>query len=542
MVHSKTKRVVFPSTSHYAMQHGITELVNSIRPTLGPRPRITAIQQATANRSPELLDSGGTIARRIIQIQDKDADIGAMYLRQVLWNLQEKVGDGTATAAILFEDIYKRGLHYLTYGGNALRLRYFLDEGLQLIVNELSSMKTSVEGKEILAGIARTVCFDDDLSMLLGEIMDIVGPYGHVAIRTSHGRKLEREYVEGMYLEGQILSRAMIIEPGNQKAEMTDAWILVTDLDIEEPRTLVPVLEIAIKAGARAVLILSKSMSDQSAGLLVVASKDPKKFRVIGAKFNVLQAEKLIALVNDLAILTGGRAILKEAGNTLEGVKEVDFGKARQVWADNTYFGIVGAKGDPRQLRTHIQSLQAAYREMKDAETREFLQQRIGRLKGGSATLWIGAYTETEINIRKEFAERTVKAMRGALLDGVIPGGGSALLACQTSLQQKMKQAIDEDERAAYRILNKAMEAPIRTLLVNAGYDDNEVLPEIRKAGPGYGYDLLKGQIVNMADAKIYDITKVVMTALQSAISGAALALTVDVLVHHKQLKPSIKP
>ena len=539
---SKTKRVVFPVKSHFAIQRGIAQMVNAIRPTYGARSRVTAVSRVPSSRSPELLDSGGTIARRIIQLKNKDEDMGAMLLRQALWNLQEKVGDGTVTAAILFQEIFDRGLHHLTYGGNALILRGYLEQGLRLIVEKVQSYKTPIEGREALAGIARTICGDDQLARLLGEIMDIVGPYGQVEIRSSRGRKLEREYVEGMYHEGGILSRVMITEPNHLKAELTDASILITDLDIQDPRPLVHVIEVALHNGVQSLMILAKQMSNACVGLLMAASKEPKKFRVIAAKYSIVHQEKLIAMMEDLAALTGGRPIASAAGDSLDKIVVDDFGKARQVWADGSHFGIVGPKGDPRRLRTHIQALQTYHRGAKENDARDFLQQRIGRLKGGSATLWIGANTETQIEVDKELADRTIRAMRAALLEGVIPGGGSVLLSCQPMLHQRMKQASSEDERAAYRILHKAMEIPARTLIENAGYDAHEVLPEIRRAGEGYGFDVLVGKVVKMTEAGIYDVTNVLTSALHGAISSAALALTVDVLVHRKKLEPSVKP
>ncbi len=541
MPRSKTQRVVFQPITYQGLQRGINQMVEAIRPTLGPRPRIVAIDRILDERMPELLDDGGTIAKRIIQLPDRDEDIGAMFIRDVLWRLHDQVGDGTATAAVLFQSVYNEGVHYLASGGNAMRLQSYLEKGMRVILDQLTGLTVHLAGKEKLAQVAEVICYDPPLARLLGEIFDIIGEYGRLEIRAGRSRELEREYVEGMYWERGLVSREMITDHSRFRTEFEDASILISDLEIEDPRQLFPALELAIKASIRSLLIVVSKLSESGLAFLL-ANKNPEKFQAIAVKTPGWGKDEQAAALEDLAVLTGGRAFIEVAGDTFSQIKLQDFGHARRVWADRRNFGIIGGKGDPRALRQHIATLRAAFEETDEPVPREKLQKRIGKLLGGSATLWIGGATELEIETRKELAERTAPAMRGAMMEGVVPGGGVALLVCRPALQQMLDQSTDPDERAAYRILIKAMAEPIRTIVANAGYDASEVMAEIKLAGPGHGFDVTSGQIVDMMQAGIWDAAIVQKSAVYAAIAGAAQALTIDVLVHHAQPERASTP
>ncbi len=513
------------------MQRGIDRLVNAIRPTLGPIHRNVLIEKESKVGRPELLDNGATIARRIIQLSDRDEDMGAMYLRQVLWSLHEKAGDGTATAAVLFQTIYNEGLRYLVAGGNAMRLRSVLEEAGKIIQDELGKQVIYLHGKDRFARLAETICYDPPLAKMLGEIFDIIGEYGQLDIRSGRSRELEREYVEGMYWDGGILSRAMLPARLPGRVQLENPYILCTDLEIKEAQELVPVLEIAVQAGLKSLLLVAATLSERALAMLLT---NRAKIQVVAVKAPALDAVTRSEALNDLALLTGGRVFFQAAGDSLNSMSLADLGQARRAWADTDHFGIVGGKGDPRRLREHIAQLRSGFAKIREPKNRQRYQQRIGKLMGGSAILWSGANTPLDIEARKALAERTAEAMRGALRDGVLPGGGVALLACKPILQQKKQVAANLDERMAYHILLKAIEAPIRTLLENAGQNANEVLAQISLAGPGCGFDVFQRQIVDMEKTGIYDSASVVEHAMSSAIQGAALALTVDVLVHRK--------
>jgi chaperonin GroEL len=533
MSKSKTQRVVFQPATYQGMQRGINQMVEAIRPTLGPRPGIVAIDRTIGGKMPELLDDGGVIARRIIQLADRDEDVGAMLIREMLWRLHDQVGDGTATAAVLFQSVYNGGIRYLASGGNAMRLDHHLKKGMRAILDHLTDMTLRVSGEEELAHVAESICYDPALARMLGEILDIIGEYGRLEIRPGRSRELEREYVEGMYWERGLVSREMINDHQRLKTEFENAAILISDLEIDDPRQLIPALQLALKADIRALLIVAGKLSAATIGFLL-ANKKPGKFQAIAVTTPGWAAQEQAGALEDLAILTGGRPFVKAAGDTFNQIQLEDFGRARRVWADHNNFGIVGGKGDARVLRQHMATLRASFNAAEEPALRESLLKRIGKLLGGSATLWVGGATELEVKARQEVAKRTAAAMRGALMEGVLPGGGVSLLACRPVLQRLLDQSTDSDARAAYSILIKAMEAPARTIISNAGYDASEVMAEIKLAGPGYGFDVTAGQVVDMAQAGIYDATAVQKSALYAAIASAALALTIDVMVHHR--------
>jgi len=528
-------RVVFQPDVHRGMLRGIEQIVSVVRPTLGPLPRIVLYDKTigSTSRAPELLDDGGTIARRIIQIPGRDADVGAMFVRQLLWSVREDVGDGTATTAVLFDAAYRGGLRILAAGGNAMRLRTHLDRGLREILSELDGLAGKVEGKAELTRLAKAITRDDELGKHMGEIFDIIGEYGRLEIRKGQGRYFDREYVEGMYWEGGLLSRTQIADIQRQRTELENAAVLMTDLEIEDPRDLIPVFALCSVAKIENLAIVCRRMSDIAIGMLVLNKEKGKiNLDAIGVKVPGVSSSKQRYSLIDMAVLTGGRPMFKAAGDTLKSVKLTHLGRARRLWADRSNLGIIGGKGDPKVLRAHIARLREAHRNAPDADTRDTFSERVGKLMGGSATLYVGGITKTEQDYVKEQATRAADAMRGAMQDGVLPGGGTALLACQPMLRARMAEAQEPEERAAYRILLETMEAPTRALLENAGYEPGDILGKIVAAGPGMGFNVMTGEVADMSAAGIQDITTVVKAAVRSAVGGAALALTTDVVVH----------
>jgi chaperonin GroEL len=532
---SKTRRVIFQPAAYRSMQKGIDQIVNAIRPTLGPLSGVVAIMPVVdSNKMPEMLDNGGVIARRIIQLPDRDQDMGAMFIRHMLWRVHEQVGDGTATAAVLFQSIYNQGLRYITSGGNAMLLRRYLEKGMRALLDELTGMTTPVEGKEKLTQIANSVCTDPPLAKMLGEIFDIVGEYGRLEIRSGRSREIEREYVEGMYWNKGVVSREMLADRVKFRTELENPAILISDLSIEDPRQLLPLLERLIQAEIRSLLIVAHTISPAVIGFLLANSK-PEKLQLVAVKTPGATLPDQTAALQDLAVLTGGRPVIKATKESLAGITVQDLGRARKAWADRFYFGINGGKGDPRALRMHISDLRAAFERTQDTQVREKIQERLGKLMGGAATLWVGGITKSDIDARKELAERTSSALRGAIREGVVPGGGVALLACRPALEELLKASTELEERAAYRTLLRAMEEPMRTIIANTGYDASEVMAEVRLAGPGHGFDATAQQIVDVVNAGILDVASVQKAAVHGAISSAALALTTDVLIHRKK-------
>lgn len=530
----QTPRVVFQPKTAQGLQTGFDQLVNVIRPTLGPLPRTVANEPVAARtKLPEVLDSGGTIARRIIQIPDRDQDVGLMLLRHTLWKLQEAEGDGTATAAVMFQSIYNHGRRYVVAGGNAMMLRKYLEHGMRLILDTLQSQVTQIQGKQNLSGLARTICYDDELGNMLGEIFDIIGAYGRLEVREGSTRELIREYVEGMYWDVGLRSRAMANANHGLRANLENPAILISDLKIETPEELIPLLNLCVRNNIKRLLLVSATLSEKAMGILL-AKPNQEKVHVAAVKTPGLDVSTQRDALQDLAILTGGRALMSITNDQLTNVKLEDLGRARRAWADNHSFGIVGGRGQPRVLRQHIASLRAALASAKNASDRKRLQERIGKLMGGSATLYVGGMTPTDIDARVELAKRTADAMRGAIREGVVPGGGVALLNCREPLRACLQSAENADERAAYTILLEALEVPFRTIVTNAGFNAGKALAQVEQAGEGVVFDVLARRVSDLRESGVYDSAAVVKSAVRSAISSAALALTTDTIIHRK--------
>jgi chaperonin GroEL len=525
------------------MQRGINKLVEAIRPTLGPLPRTVAVDRVLDRRMPELLDDGGTIAKRITRLPDPGEDAGAMLVRDFLWRLQEQAGDGTATGAVLFQSVYNRSMRYLASGGNPVRVRFFLERSMRAVIDQLASMTVRLEGRKRLVQAAGTLCGDARLAELLGEIFDIVGEYGRLEIRPGRGLSLEREYVEGMYWDRGVVSRSMLADTARARTEMQDTTIVISDLKIEDPLQLRPVFDLALRSGTRSLLVIAGEYSERAIGMLL-ANSSPEKLRIIAVRAPGWDAEEQAWALADLSVLTGGRPLVSVTGDTFDGMMPNDFGRARRMWADRFTFGIVGGGGDPRAMRRHIARLRACCESTADPVLHDKLRARVGKLLGGTAVLRLGGETELEIEARKELAKRTAAVMRAAMMSGVLPGGGTALWMCRPVVERMLGRSTDPDERATCSILRETLEEPIRTIIRNAGVDSGRILDEIEATGPGHGFDVRSGRVVRMMEAGIWDAAAVVESAFYGAVSTAGLALTIDVLVHrrHQPSHATIRP
>lgn len=520
--------VLFQPDAGRALQRGAAKMIAAVRPTLGPRPRYTAVERATSG-GPELLDQGATIGRRMLALPDRNEDMGAMLARHLMWRMEERVGDGSVTAAVLFQAIFEAGRTYVASGGNAMALRHHLQAAERVALAELDTLAVKVEGKEMLTRLAMAVCFDAELAKVMGEIFDIIGEYGGLDIRKGRGRDLEREYIEGMYWDGALLSRDLGTDLAKLRAELEDAAVLVSNLEINNTVDLAEFLSRCAQGGIKTLFIVARHIATEPMGLLTL-NNNAGQLKVAAARM-AMAIDTAHDDLQDLAILTGARSLHQDAGDTIRSARVEDLGKARRIWADKDYLGVAGGGGDPRRVRAHLAELRGQYgRASGDAKVA--LRRRIGKLLGGSATLWIGAATEAAMETRKALADRTAESLRAALIEGALPGGGSALLACRPALRACGANAASPDERAAYRILTAALEAPTRTIIANAGADLAHAMAGIENAPRGYGYDVETGQVCDMARAGVLDVATVTRLALSSAVSAAAMALTTDALVH----------
>ncbi|MBE0698187.1 MAG: hypothetical protein IH586_14805 [Anaerolineaceae bacterium] len=529
-----TYGLTFQPRTYQGMLKGIEKLTAAIRPTLGPFPRLVAVQSSFPGKPPDLLDDGGMIARRIIQLPNRDEDIGAMYMRHMLWKVRESCGDGTATAAVLFEEVTRLGIRHIVYGGNAMPLRSYLEKGARIIYDQIGSLACPVSDPSVVAHIAESICYDPAMATALGEVFDTIGEFGSFELRSGQGRGLETEYVNGTYWEGPLHSKTMFNFPLQQKAALKNAAVLITDFAIDDLHHLVRAITEAKKAGKSSLMLICNSISEPCIGFLV-ADSTRAILPVIAVKTPASRIDEQLAAIEDIAVLTGAQPLTHHAGETLEDVKGSHFGEARSVWAQDQFFGIVGGKGDPRSIRQLYWRLKTRHDALEVGEERTLVRSRIGKLLGGSAILHVGGATEAEIAVRKSLAERTAEAIRGAILKGVVPGGGMALMSCKPALREALASAVDPDESAAYRILINALDIPLRAISANAGISPDEVMAEIKYAGPGSGYDVRSRQITHIERTTLLDSAHVAQTAAYRSITAAALLLTVDVLLHHKK-------
>jgi chaperonin GroEL len=510
-------------------------MVSAVAPTLGPLSSGVAIDHINPSvKLPEFLDDGGVIARRIIQLPNRDEDMGAMLVRSMLLRQSERVGDGIATAAVLLEAIFNGGVRYLASGGSAMPMRRHLENALPLILSELDRMVCQLEGQTALPDMARSLCHEDDMAALLGEAFDLIGAYGRLEIREDYGRGLRRDYVEGCYYHTGVFARALL--PGtnaelDSKITLENPAIFLCDFEIDDHKALFPVMQTAHAAGIRSLVIVARSLSDKAVSLLVANNK-MDKFKAIAVRLPGLNPTDRMDALDDLSKLTGAKPFIQVAGQSLENVSAADFGHARRLWADMKAFGLVGGAGDPVKLRQHLHALKTVYHATTDADLSKRAQARIANLLGSSVTLWIGGFTKTEIAARKSLAERAALTLRAALEEGVLPGGGIALLNCRHALEKRLLCATDPDERAAYRILIEALAAPMQTIVRNAGYDPGDVIGQLLHESPDTGFDVISGRLVNLCDSGILDSALVLKTSIRNAVSTAALALTIDSLVH----------
>lgn len=535
--------IVMQPHVHPAIMRGVDAVVNAIRPTLGPLPRHVVMERTRRIDVPEFLDDAATIARRIIAINPRTDDVGAMLIRHALWQMRKEAGDGCATMALLYQTLLREGIRYVAQDCNPMLLRASLERGRDAIIDWLRAHAQPLTGREAITGVAQSMCQGDvALSEMLGEIFDIVGPDGLIVVEGWEKTGLEREYVQGTYwkLSGW-LSRLFVSDLATKQVAFDDAALFISDFDIKDPTVLVPVLERCIQAKVKRLVIVAADMSDAAIGLLV-SNHRAHAIEVFAVRTPKVQEMDRVAVIEDIAILTGGKPYYKAAYPTLDDFRVEDLGHARRVWATYDLFGIFGGKGDGRQIRKRMSELRTALRQAESDYVRNDLQSRLGRLHGGTVILRMGAIHETEREARKATAERAIIALRQALIGGVVAGGGLALLQAQAALN-RLPICTPED-RAARTMLQRALQAPLGTIAANAGYESDAVLAQVQSPANemGQGFDARTGQLVGMPEAGILDSALVLQKALEIAVSGAVMALTTDAIVHHRNPTESIEP
>ncbi len=531
-------RVLSQPHTREALRAGIDALAGAVIPTLGPLTGPVALDDKNRGGSPELLDDGGTIARRILQLDDADADVGAMLLREILWRQREVYGDGAATAAVLFQTVFAEGHRFINAGGNAMLLRQALETGMKLLLDSLRQQIQPVESQAEMERVAHSICGEDEIAATLADVFEILGPHGAIEVREG-GRDLGHEFFLGSYWEGKVPSNIVFEGLIGDRIELQNAAWLISDFELDDLQALVKLVTDVVQAGYSSLVIAAKSFSEQIIAAQGANSR-MEDFQLVYLEPTGLVDEQEAALA-DLALITGGQVLRTIAGHTLPGVTSDHLGKSELAWVDRNRFGIIAGGGDKAAVEREVAALETRYARSDDERQQALLRTRIGRLRGGSAVVYAAGSSESEMRYQKDVITKTIAAMRSAVLRGTLPGGGTALLRCLDG--QRYDGNADLHERAAWDILSKATEAPCRMLLQNAGHEaPGLVVDEIASAVNGAGYDLRSGRIVDMHREGVVDSASALMGAVRNGIGGAALALTVDTIVRRVNPPLAIEP
>ncbi|MCY4062834.1 MAG: hypothetical protein OXG53_10740 [Chloroflexi bacterium] len=535
------KRVLSQPHAREALKAGIDTLAGAIIPTMGPLTGPVALDDKTRGGSPELLDDGGTIARRILQLEDRDADVGAMLLRETLWRQREQYGDGAATAAALYQTVFAEGQRFISAGGNAMLLRQALQAGLKELLADLRRQVQAVTTIDEMYRLALTVCGDPDIAAALADIFDVLGAHGAIEVRDG-GRELGHEFFLGSHWESQVPSNIVFEGFIGERIELTNSAWLISDFELDDLGALVKLVTDVYQAGYASLVILAKSFSEQIIAAQGANSR-MEDFQLVYLEPTGLVDEQEAAL-EDLALITGGQVLRAITGHSLDAVAREMLGETELAWVEHRGFGIIaGGGGNEGKVKREIAALESFYVNSDDERRRKVLRARIGRLRGGSALVYAAGSSESELRYQRELITRTIAALRSALLEGSLPGGGTALLRCVKRLRARHEESVDLHEKAAWRILIKAAEAPCRTLLANAGHEaPGLVIEAVAAAANGAGYDLRLGRTVDMQEAGVVDSAAAVLAAVRNGIGGAALALTVDTIVHRVNPPLAIEP
>ena len=459
---------------------------------MGPLTGPVALDDKNRGGSPGLLDDGGTIARRILQLDDPNADVGAMLLREMLWRQREVYGDGAATAAVLFQTVFAQGHRFIKAGGNAMLLRRALDTGMRLMLDSLRQQIQPLATKAEMERAARSICGDGDIAATLAEIFDLLGPHGAIEVREG-GRDLGHEFFLGSYWESNVPSNLVFDGVIGDRLELKHSAWLISDFELDDLNALVKLVTETYEAGHSALVIVSKSFSEQIIAAQGANSR-MEDFQLVYLEPTGLLDEQEAAL-EDLALITGGQVLRTITGHTLPGVTRAHLGESELAWVDRNRFGIIAGGGDEAAVEREVEALEARYARGDDERQQVVLRARIGRLRGGSAVVYAAGSSESEMRYQTDMINRTITALRAAVLQGTLPGGGTALLRCLDTLRQRYADSKDLHERAAWAILRVAAEAPCRVLLENAGHEapglvveDIAVRREWRRLRPAFGW------------------------------------------------------
>lgn len=531
------KQLIFDQEAREAMKRGIAKLTRAVKVTLGPKGRNVVIQKSFG--SPTVTKDGVTVAKEI-QLPDHAENIGAALVKEVASKTGDVAGDGTTTATVLAESIFLEGLRAVVAGSNPMLMKRGMDKAVEDVVAKLKDMTIPVKGKADLKNVATVAANgDEDIGNIIAEAMDKVGKDGVITVEEAKTIETTYEFVEGMQFDRGYLSPYFITNPETMECELEDAYILIHEKKITSSRDLIPILE-KVYDQRRPLLIIAEEVEGEALATLVVnVIRSQGAFRVCAVKAPGY-GDRRKAMLQDIAILTGGRAIFEDLGIKLENVKLEDLGRAKKVKVDKDNTTIIEGAGKKTDIEARIASIQKELEKSTSDYDREKLSERIAKLKGGVAKINVGGATETEVKEKKMRVEDAMHATKAAYQEGILPGGGVALLRAAHALQPP--ESLTDDEKVGYNIILRACRAPLRQIVENAGEDGNVITSKIQEnKDNNYGYDARAGEFCDMVKKGIIDPTKVVRSALQNAASVATLLLTSDALVAEEPKKEEAK-
>jgi len=513
------KELKFSEEARHAMLRGVNTLANAVRVTLGPKGRNVVLGKKFG--SPVITKDGVTVAKEI-DLKDNYENMGAQMVREVATRTNDTAGDGTTTATVLAQAIFREGVKNVTAGANPMALQRGIQRATEVAVADLERQSKKVKGKDELANVASVSANNDrEIGELISEAMDKVGKDGVVTVEESRTLETELDIVEGMQFDRGYLSPYFVTNPDRMEAVLEDPLILIHEKKIAAMRELLPVLEQAANQG-RPLLIISEDIEGDALPTLVV-NKLRGTIKVCAVKAPAF-GDRRKAILEDIAALTGGRVITEDIGVKLENVTTDDLGTAKRVIVDKDNTTIVEGAGESKEIQGRVGTIRRQIEESTSDYDREKLQERLAKLAGGVAVIRVGASTETEMKEKKMRVDDAVNATRAAAQEGIVPGGGIALLRAARALDKL--ELKDEDEQTGVRILRRALEEPVRRIAQNAGVDGAVVIGKVEESKGKQGYNAASGKYEDLVAAGIIDPTKVVRTALQNASSVAALLLT----------------
>jgi chaperonin GroEL len=522
------KQILFGEEARKSIHAGLEKAARAVKVTLGPRGRNVVLEKSYGG--PRITNDGVSIAKEI-SFKDKFENMGAEMVKEVANKSNDVAGDGTTTTVVLLEALVNEGLSSLTKGANAMGIRSGMEQARDAAVEALKKMAKPVEGRSDIQQIATIASESEDLGRIIAETVEKVGKNGVVTVEESQGMELSYEVVEGLQIDKGYVSAYMVSNPERMEAEMRDAQILVTDKKIGSVQEILPLLEKVAQAGRKELVIIADDIEGEALTTFVV-NKLRGTFNVVAVKAPGFGDRKKEMLA-DIAAVVGAQVVSSDFGMTFEDAELSVLGKASRVVAGKDTTTFVGGKGRKADIDARVAQLEALVGQTTSKFDKEKLEERIAKLSGGVAVIRVGAATETEMKYLKDKIDDAVKATKASIEEGIVPGGGTALAKVSKMLRIEDWDFDTKDEETGFAIVGRALEAPLRQILANAGKDDGSAIVERVQNGKGFGgYDALKGEeVADMAEAGIIDPLKVTRSAVENAVSAAAILLTTEAAV-----------